>query len=57
MGCGKERAAYLSIKKIKYNNLRVEFQMNNSSIGVPNEWDFFLNLLLITNYHKAKYLH
>lgn len=31
--------------------------MNNSSTRVPNGWDFFLNLLLIRNYHKAKFLH
>lgn len=47
-----KRAAFLF-----FFNLRVEFQMNESSTGVPNEWDFFLNLLLIRNYHKGKYLH
>lgn len=31
--------------------------MNNNTIGVSNDGDFFLNLLLIRNYHKAKYLH
>lgn len=35
MGCGKENCMYF------FFNLRVEFQMNNSSTGVPNEWDFF----------------